>query len=49
MKLRDAIVEVLRKTGEPLHYKEITQKVLTSGLWETTGTTPASTVRARII
>lgn len=48
MKLRDAIIEVLRKAGEPLHYKEITQKVLVAGLWETTGTTPASTVRARI-
>lgn len=48
MKVLDAVIEVLKRAGKPLHYNEITQKVLASGLWETTGTTPASTVRARI-
>ncbi len=43
-----AIEQVLTEAGEPLHYKEITHRALTRGLWETDGTSPEATVRAQI-
>lgn len=48
MKVRDAVIEILRQAGKPLHYLEITRKVRASGLCALTGKTPDSTVRGRI-
>jgi restriction system protein len=44
----DAAYQVLTEAGEPLHYKEITSRILESGLWSTDGKTPAKTVYARL-
>ena len=48
MNALDAAYEVLIAAGEPLHYREITQRALDRGLWTTTGLTPWDTVNARI-
>lgn len=48
MSALDAAYEVLRAAGEPLHYQEITQRMLDRGLWSTAGLTPWDTVNARI-
>ena len=48
MKALDAAVAVLNEAGEPLHYREITRRMLALGLWTTTGKTPWVTVNARI-
>lgn len=44
----DAAERVLKEAGEPLHYKEITKRVLAQALWATRGKTPARTVNAQI-
>ncbi|MCY4111380.1 MAG: AAA family ATPase, partial [Chloroflexi bacterium] len=44
----DAAFEILRDSGEPLHYREITSRILSRRLWETAGKTPWKTVYARI-
>lgn len=44
----DAAAEVLRRVGTPLHVNRITELVLESGSWTTTGKTPWATVNARI-
>lgn len=44
----DAAYEVLKNAGEPLHYKEITKRILAEKLWETAGKTPWETVNARL-
>ena len=36
----DAVAEALRRAGNPLHYHDITQLMLESGLWTTEGKTP---------
>ena len=41
-----AAIQVLKEAGEPLHYKEITQRILDQGLWSTKGATPEATVNA---
>jgi len=46
--LREAILRVLREAGRPLHVREITEALLSSGLWRTSGKTPEATVAARI-
>ena len=43
-----AIQQVLTEAGEPLHYKEITRRILAAGLWQTNGKTPEATVRAQL-
>lgn len=43
-----AIQQVLTEAGEPLHYKEITRRVLAARLWETDGKTPEATVNAQL-
>jgi restriction system protein len=43
-----AVVTVLTEAGEPLHYKEITKRLLNQGLWTTTGQTPDATVNAQL-
>ena len=48
MNALDAAYEVLRATGKPLHYREITKRALDRGLWTTAGLTPWDTVNARI-
>lgn len=44
----DAITKVLRDAREPLHYQEITSRILSSGLKTTDGATPYATVNAQI-
>jgi len=48
MNVLDAAFEVLSNAREPLSLDEITKRMLSSGLWETSGKTPAATVGARI-
>jgi hypothetical protein len=43
-----AITQVLQEAGEPLHYQEITSRILTTGLKVTAGATPYATVNAQI-
>ncbi len=48
MHLLQAIEEVLKGADRPLHVDEITAKVLSTGLWQSSGKTPAATVGARL-
>ncbi len=48
MNVLDAAYEVLRAAGEPLHYREITQRMLDRGLWSSAGLTPWDSVNAGI-
>jgi restriction system protein len=48
MSAREAVVQVLRDAGEPLHADEITKRILESGLWATDGKTPRATIVAQI-
>ena len=48
MSALDAAYEVLLVAGEPLHYREITQRMLDRGLWSSAGLTPWDSVNARI-
>ncbi|PIY27540.1 MAG: hypothetical protein CO105_02160 [Comamonadaceae bacterium CG_4_9_14_3_um_filter_60_33] len=45
---REAIDRVLGAATSPLHYKEITDKILADGLRSSLGATPAATVNAQI-
>ena len=45
----DAAETVLREAGGPLHYREITERILAQRLWATRGKTPWSTVAARLV
>jgi hypothetical protein len=45
---KDAIITVLGKSPEPMHYQDITEQILTGGLKTTAGATPAATVNAQI-
>lgn len=44
----EAAHEILDNAGEPLHYEEITERMLERGLWETDGETPEATVNSRL-
>ena len=44
----EAAYEVLNEAEEPLHYEEVTRRMLERGLWQTRGKTPWATVNARI-
>ncbi|MCY3991230.1 MAG: HTH domain-containing protein [Caldilineaceae bacterium] len=44
----DAAFHVLRVAGTPLHYREITRRMLEQKLWATAGQTPWETVNARL-
>jgi hypothetical protein len=44
MTFLDAACEILRRAGQPLHYKEITRLALEQGLVVTKGKTPADTM-----
>ena len=48
MAILDKIEVVLQDAGQPLHYDEITRRLLASGVWATDGKTPHATVNARI-
>jgi restriction system protein len=48
MSVLTAVETVLADAGEPLHYKEITKRLLNRALWTTTGQTPDATVNARL-
>ena len=39
---------ILEQAAEPLHYGEITKRILSQGLWHTSGKTPDETVNARL-
>jgi len=45
---RDAIIEVLKKEDEALHYTTIAERIVSAGLRETVGATPAATVNSTI-
>lgn len=44
----DAVEKVLVQTGQPLHYKEITDRIISQNLWKTEGNTPWQTINARL-
>ncbi|MCL4266668.1 MAG: restriction endonuclease [Anaerolineae bacterium] len=44
----DAVAIVLAEAGEPLHYKEITRRILLQNLWQTEGKTPDATINAQL-
>jgi restriction system protein len=48
MSVLTAVQKVLGEAGEPLHYKEITERLLRRGLWTTSGLTPDATVNAQL-
>lgn len=45
---KEAIKRVLQESRAPLHYTEISDKVLSGGYYETDGATPAATVNAQL-
>jgi hypothetical protein len=45
---KEAIKKVLQESMAPLHYAEISDKILSGGHYETDGATPAATVSAQI-
>ena len=48
MSFLDAAERVLREAGGPLHYEEVTQRVLAAGLVRTESKTPAATLTASV-
>lgn len=48
MSLLDAIHTVLSEAAQPLHYREITKRLVDRNLWSTRGKRPESTVVARL-
>jgi restriction system protein len=48
MNVLKAVETVLSDAGEPLHYREITRRMLAQGLWQSDGETPEATINARI-
>lgn len=45
---KDAVAVVLAESDEPMHYGEITSRILDRGLWSTNGKTPDATVNAQL-
>jgi hypothetical protein len=45
----DAAAKVLAETSEPMSCKTIVEHIITNGLWQTKGLTPAATIYAAII
>jgi len=45
---KSAIVMVLSESKEPLHYQDITERILSRGIKTTAGATPSATVNAQI-
>ena len=46
--LPDMVAELLRSEGKPMRSKDISKKLLDSGLWKTEGKTPEATVASRL-
>ena len=44
----EAAYQILKQAGEPLHYKEITERALAQGLIQPTGLTPEATMGSRL-
>jgi restriction system protein len=44
----EAALKVLQDAGTPLHYRDITKRVLSAGLWSTDGKTPEATINAQL-
>ena len=44
----EAAYQILREAGEPLHYREITQRALAKGLLQPSGLTPDATMGSRL-
>ena len=36
----EVVIKVFQEAGTPLHYRDITKRILSSGLWTTDGKTP---------
>jgi restriction system protein len=49
MTVMDAVYTVLKDAKEPLHYIEITKKILERSLWKPEGKTPEHTVNAQLV
>lgn len=45
---KDAIIKVLSESAQPMHYRDITDQILTRSLKQTGGATPVATVGAQI-
>ena len=45
---RKALDKILASSPNPLHYNEITERIISEGLRTTVGATPAATVNAQI-
>ncbi|HUW12341.1 MAG TPA: HTH domain-containing protein [Anaerolineae bacterium] len=48
MNVLDAVHRVLSEAGRPLHYRDITERLVAGGLWTPKGKTPHATVNARL-
>ena len=48
MNVCEAVILILEESNIPLHVNEITKRILSRKLWDTSGKTPAATVGARI-
>ena len=44
----DAALHILQQAGQPLHYREITERALAAGLINPTGLTPEATMGSRL-
>ena len=46
MSVKKAALQILKSVKEPLHYKEITKRIIETGLWSSEGKTPEASVRS---
>lgn len=49
MTVLDAVYVILKDSPEPLHYIEITKRIIQRHLWESKGKTPENTVNAQLV
>lgn len=48
MNIQDAVTRILKDAGQPLHAKEIAERIIEAGLWSSSGKTPEASVSARL-
>ena len=48
MNVQEAVIQVLKAAGKPLHTREIAKRIIESGHWQTAGKTPDNTVSAQL-
>ncbi|MGB3975863.1 MAG: HTH domain-containing protein [bacterium] len=48
MSVLSAAIQILKKSGSPLHAKDLASQMIAEGLWKSDGKTPAATVSARL-